>query len=71
MASEIVPSVLAGILDRGGGIRVIITPESQIPYHLNDGEQVFIVPGVVINNIPQDYAKLINQAMEYVRIHVG
>ena len=73
MASEIMPSVLAGILDPRGGIRVVITPESQIPHHLNDGERAFIVPGVTIDRIlpSEEYPKLINQAMEYVRSHAG
>jgi hypothetical protein len=73
MASEIIPSVLAGILDTKGGIRVVITPESQVPCHLNEGERAFVVPGVIIDRIlpSKEYPKLINQAMEYVRTHAG
>ena len=70
MASEIVPSILAGILESNGGIRVVVTPEDQLRHHVNEGERVFIIPGVVFDKVPTDY-KFVNETLEYVKAHAG
>jgi hypothetical protein len=39
-------SALAGILESGGGVRVVVTEPWRFKFHLQRGERLFIVPGV-------------------------
>lgn len=39
-------SAVAGILDRGGGLRVVVTKRWRMKHHVGPGERLFIVPGL-------------------------
>jgi hypothetical protein len=41
-------SALAGIVDRKGGLRVVVTEEWRMPFHVNRGERAFILPGIKV-----------------------
>lgn len=45
-------SPIFGVLDRKGGIRTIISQEWDIAHHLQEGERVFMVPGVRVKDPP-------------------
>jgi len=37
-------SAVAGILERGGGCRIVVTSPFRFRYHLQPGERLFVVP---------------------------
>lgn len=37
-------SAVAGIIDAGGGLRVVIAQPHELQWHVGAGEQLFIVP---------------------------
>jgi hypothetical protein len=60
---------LAGIVDKSGGIRVVVTHESHMPFHVGEGEKLYIVPDFIIDKPVSydEYAALIEKAMAYVK----
>ncbi len=38
-------SAVAGIVDTGGGLRVVVTQRWRMNYHVGRGERLFVVPG--------------------------
>jgi hypothetical protein len=63
-----VVSILAGIVDRQGGIRVVVTARENIHFHVNEGERLYVVPHFVIDGeVPyEQYVGLIDKAIKYV-----
>lgn len=61
-------SAVAGILDRKGGLRVIVTQRWRMRYHVGKGERLFVIPGLDVkepvawNDIPP----LIDRVQKYV-----
>jgi Fe-S-cluster containining protein len=48
-------SAVAGILDRKGGLRVVVTQRWRMKFHVKKGEQIFIVPGLLVREpVPWD-----------------
>lgn len=41
-------SIVAGVLDSDGGLRVVITQHWRLPFHVNKGERSFLVPGLFV-----------------------
>ena len=68
-----VTSVLAGIIERGGGIRVIVTARENVQCHVGDGEKAYIVPDFFIDGpVPmQRYPALVQRAIKYVKGRTG
>lgn len=64
-------SILAGIVERQGGIRVVVTAQENIHYHVNEGERLYVVPDFFIEGeVPYgQYAALIDKAVKYVKSH--
>jgi hypothetical protein len=62
-------SRLAGIVEKSGGIRVVVTHESHMHFHVADGEKLYIVPDFIVNEpvAYEDYAGLIEKAESYVK----
>ena len=42
------PSVVAGVVDKNGGIRVVVTQPWLMHHHLNEGERAVIVPRLTV-----------------------
>ena len=62
-------SAVAGVVDRGGGLRVVVGPRAGMKYHRGDGEYLYILPGLrVIEPVPiEEAAELIERVTQYVR----
>jgi hypothetical protein len=51
-------SEVGGIVERGGGLRVVIAPRKSLHFHVQDGERLFVLPNVrviepvAMENIP-------------------
>jgi hypothetical protein len=43
-----VKSAVAGIIDAGGGFRVVVTQRWRMRNHVKKGERIFIVPGLLV-----------------------
>ncbi len=41
-------SAVAGVLDAGGGFRVVITQAELMHHHVGPGERLFVVPGLMV-----------------------
>lgn len=63
---------VTGILDSNGGIRIVITPESQIPCHINEGDRAYVTP-LILDRLPSfdQYPALVDKVIEYVKTHAG
>jgi hypothetical protein len=62
-------SAVAGIVDRGGGLRVVVGPRSNMRFHVAAGERLFIVPGFKVQEpVPwgKDQVDLIARVEAYV-----
>ena len=61
-------SRVAGIIDRGGGFRVVVT-DGDFMAHVNPGERLVIVPGYTVEEpVPvEDYAKLVKVVEDYIK----
>lgn len=64
-------SIVAGIVDRGGGVRVVVTAQDNIHYHVGEGERLYVVPDFFVEQpLPYEkYAHVIETALEYVKSH--
>ena len=51
-------SAVAGILDRGGGFRVVITQPELMHHHVGPGERLFVVPGLMVQEPVEDSAQI-------------
>lgn len=62
------PSAVAGIIDRNGGMRVVVTPKWRMSYHVDRGERIFIVPDLEVEEpIPwDDVPALIERVQKHV-----
>jgi hypothetical protein len=62
-------SAVAGILDKKGGLRVVVTQRWRMRYHVKKGERLFVVPGYIVQEpIPwHDIAVLIGR----VEVHIA
>ena len=51
-------AIVAGVIDRGGGLRVVVTEPSHLHFHVNEGERCYVLPDrtveepVPFNQIP-------------------
>jgi hypothetical protein len=62
-------SSVAGIVDRKGGLRVVVTQRWRMRHHVNKGERLFVVPGLEISEpVPWDD---IPPLIETVQKHVA
>jgi hypothetical protein len=53
-------SAVAGILDRRGGLRVVVTQRFRMRHHVGKGEQLFVVPGLAVQEpVPWDQIPLL------------
>lgn len=61
-------SAVAGILDKTGGIRVVVTEPWRMRHHVADGERLFVVPGLEVEEpVPwDDVPRVIKQTLEHV-----
>ena len=66
-------SAVAGIVDRGGGLRVVVTERWRMQFHAGEGEKLYIVPGLEVDepvdrgNVPY----LIDRVKTYVHSQGG
>jgi len=61
-------SAVAGIIDRNGGLRVVVTQRSRMKHHAEPGEQLFIVPGLEVTEpVPwEEIPPLIKRVTKHV-----
>ena len=61
-------SSVAGIVDRNGGIRVVVTRPELLLCHVGIGEQLFVIPDLLVDEpVPLDEAPvLIDRVLRYV-----
>lgn len=62
-------SAVAGIVDRGGGIRVVVGPRRNMILHRGPGEHLFIVPELKVQE-PVPWGKAQADLIENVRSYV-
>jgi len=63
-------SSVAGIVDKKGGLRIIVAHKKNMPFHLFEGERLYILPRVkVIEPVTdmREIADLIRQVEDYVK----
>lgn len=41
-------SAVAGIIDRGGGLRVVVGPRGNMIYHIGRGERLYLIEGLKV-----------------------
>lgn len=61
-------SAVAGIVDRLGGLRVVVTQRWRMRYHVKSGERLFIVPGLEVREpVPwHDIPRVVRAAERHV-----
>lgn len=61
-------SAVAGILDRKGGLRVVVTQRWRLKYHVKKGDRLFIVPDLLVQEpVPwNDIPRVIETAQRHV-----
>ncbi len=48
-------SAVAGIIDTGGGLRIVVTEHWRMHYHVRKGERLFVVPDLLVQEpVPWD-----------------
>jgi hypothetical protein len=58
-------SAVAGILDRKGGLRVVVTQRWRMRHHVAKGELLFVVPGFKIQEpVPWNYIPVLIRRVE-------
>jgi len=61
-------SAVAGIVDKRGGLRVVVACKETLGHHLTEGERIFVVPGMLVQEpVPWDE---IPAVIERVQKHV-
>ena len=58
--------ILAGIVERTGGIRVVVTALCQLDFHIDQGERAYVVDILDRLPTPEEYADVIERATAYV-----
>lgn len=61
-------SDVAGIIDRKGGFRVVVTQRFRMRHHVKKGERLFVVPGLKVQEpIPfEDIYGIVSQVEEHI-----
>ena len=61
-------SDVAGITDKNGGFRVVVTERHRFKYHVGPGERLFVVPGLKVQEpIPfEEIRPIVIQVEEYI-----
>ena len=62
------PSVVAGVVDKRGGLRVVVTQPWLVHHHVNEGERAVIVPRLMVRE-PVAWNK-IPDVIEIVKRHI-
>lgn len=60
-------SAVAGILEKNGGIRVVVGPLLNMACHVQDGERLFLVHGFKVQEPVERVAELIDKVVAHVR----
>ena len=62
-------SSVAGIVDSTGGLRIVVSKKWQMRYHVQNGERLFIVPGLKVQDPVswEDQPSLINIVENYIK----
>jgi hypothetical protein len=63
-------SIVAGIIDRGGGLRIVFDDPRGIQGHVGDGERLIIVPGLEVDEDHtgwDDQLSLVDKVIRYIR----
>lgn len=65
-------SRVGGILETGGGVRVVVTQLWRFRFHVWPGERLFVVPGLRVDEpVPfSDIPGLIQTVNDYVRLQL-
>lgn len=63
------PSVVAGIVDKNGGLRVVVTQPWLMHHHVSEGERAIVVPRVRVKE-PVAWDK-IPDVIEIVKKHIA
>ena len=63
-------SQVAGILDKGGGFRVVITQPGQFHHHVGPGERLFVIPDLMVEEPVTDSGEIAD-LVERVRIYIA
>lgn len=67
-------SAVAGIIDRNGGLRVVVTQRKRMKHHVAEGERLFIVPHLRVQEPVawgKDQVDLIARVEAYVALQLG
>jgi len=63
-------SIVAGIIDRGGGLRIVFDDPRGIRGHVGDGERLIVVPGIEVDEDTicwEDQLSLVDKVVRYIR----
>jgi len=61
-------SAVAGIVDRNGGVRTVVTQRWRMRHHVKKGEQLFVVPGFFVQEpVPWDEIPIV---IDIVQKHI-
>lgn len=60
-------SCVAGVIDRGGGMRVVIT-SGCLGCHVGPGERIHVVPGLMVREpVPlEDVPELVRRVLDFI-----
>lgn len=55
MFNWLTKSAVAGVRDRSGGVRVVVTKLWRLHHHVGEGETIYVLPGVWVKEpVPHD-----------------
>ena len=63
-------SAVAGIIDKNGGLRVVVTERWRMKYHVKKGEKIFVVPNLKVQE-PVAWGKETVDLIERVKTYVA
>ena len=66
-------SAVAGIVDRNGGLRIVVTQRWRMQHHVGKGERLFVVPDLKVQEpltIAQA-APIIEAVKRHIQIELG
>jgi hypothetical protein len=60
--------VAAGVVSKDGSLRIVVAPPSNLHYHLNEGERLFVLPDYAIETPPrwEEIPALVAKVEEFV-----
>lgn len=63
-------SAVAAVVDRKGGIRVVVTEPWRMKFHVGNGEKIYVVPGVRVREPVSigDASFVVEMATAYARV---